>query len=157
MVNAIAGQFGSVPLKYFGDWTDRIAKGELPQAKPPRPAGVERNLVVTTWDWGSEKKYLHDLISTDKRNPTVNAIRQALRLDRICERPSAGARSEDASRFAYITPPDGCRVCPRRSGPDMPPSAKPMAPSAYWGMEQIWDTQVQQPQRHDRRPRAGCG
>ena len=36
---------------YFADWTDRIAKGELPHAKPPRPQGVERNIVVTTWDW----------------------------------------------------------------------------------------------------------
>ena len=32
MVNAVAGSFGGVPLKYFGDWTDRIAKGELPPA-----------------------------------------------------------------------------------------------------------------------------
>ena len=76
MVNPIAGKLGSVPLKYFGDWTDRIAKGELPFAKPPRPQGVERNIVVTTWDWGNEKQYLHDLISSDKRNPTVNAYGQ---------------------------------------------------------------------------------
>ena len=55
MVNPIAGKFASVPLKYFGDWTDRVAKGELPFAKPPRPQGVERNLVVTTWDWGNDK------------------------------------------------------------------------------------------------------
>ena len=34
--------------------------------------GIERNVVVTTWDWSDEKHYLHDLISTDKRNPTVN-------------------------------------------------------------------------------------
>ena len=73
MINPMAGKFGSVPLKYFGDWTDRVAKGELPPAKPPRPQGVERNIVVTTWDWGTEKQYLHDLISSDKRNPTVNA------------------------------------------------------------------------------------
>ena len=29
--------------------------------------------MITKWDWGSHDKYLHDLISTDKRNPTVNA------------------------------------------------------------------------------------
>src|SRR6204780_3826858 len=63
MVNPIAGTLGSVPLQYFGDWTDRVANGELPHAKPERPQGVERNLVVTTWDWGNEKQYLHDLIS----------------------------------------------------------------------------------------------
>ena len=73
MTNRIAGQFGGVPYKYFGDWTDRVAKGELPKNKPPRPSGVERNLVVTTWDWSTPDKYLHDLIASDRRNPTVNA------------------------------------------------------------------------------------
>ena len=33
-------------LKSFADWTDRIAAGELPFAKPERPKGIERNLVV---------------------------------------------------------------------------------------------------------------
>jgi len=47
MTNRIAGQLGSVPFKYFGDWTDRVAKGELPKHKPQRPQGVERNIVVT--------------------------------------------------------------------------------------------------------------
>ena len=69
----MAGQRAGVPYKYFGDWTDRVAKGELPKTKPPRPQGIERNLVVTTWDWSTPDKYLHDLISSDKRNPTVNA------------------------------------------------------------------------------------
>ena len=63
---------GNAPLKNFADWTDRIAKGELPHAKPMRPQGVERNIVVTLRDWMDEKHYLHDLISSDKRNPTVN-------------------------------------------------------------------------------------
>src|SRR6266568_2766174 len=73
MVNRLAGQLAGVPFKYFGDWTDRIAKGELPKSKPPRPQGVERNVVVTLWEWGTEKQFTHDLISSDRRNPTVNA------------------------------------------------------------------------------------
>ena len=73
MVNRLAGQLGGVPFKYFGEWTDRVAKGELPKDKPPRPQGVERNVVVTSWDWGSEKTFVHDLISSDRRKPTVNA------------------------------------------------------------------------------------
>ena len=32
MTNQLAGNFGGVPFKYLGDWTDRIAKGELPRA-----------------------------------------------------------------------------------------------------------------------------
>ena len=39
MVNVLAGKFGGVPFKYFGEWTDSIANGALPFAKPPRPAG----------------------------------------------------------------------------------------------------------------------
>ena len=27
-------ELGAAPLRYFADWTDRIAKGELPHAKP---------------------------------------------------------------------------------------------------------------------------
>jgi hypothetical protein len=60
-------------LKLFGDWTDRIAKGELPKSQPPRPQGLERNIVITLWDWATPISYLHDEISTDRRNPTVNA------------------------------------------------------------------------------------
>jgi hypothetical protein len=73
MTNRIAGQFGSVPYQYFADWTDRIARGELPKTKPERPQGVERNIVVTSWEWSTDRHYLHDLIASDRRNPTVNA------------------------------------------------------------------------------------
>ena len=59
-------------LEMYADWTGRIIAGEVPSA-PPRPEGVERNVVVTQWDWADSKAYLHDEASTDKRNPTVNA------------------------------------------------------------------------------------
>ena len=57
----------------WANWTDRVAAGETPKAKPTRPQGVERNVVLTLWDWGDQKTYLHDLIATDRRKPTVNA------------------------------------------------------------------------------------
>ena len=60
-----------VALKYFADWTDRIGKGELPKSAPPRPVGVERNMVIRMWDWGD--LFIHDSSASDKRNPTVNA------------------------------------------------------------------------------------
>src|SRR5205807_4412709 len=60
-------------LAMYADWTDRIAKGELPAAAPSRPQGRERNVVVTMWDWADPKVYLHDAIASDKRNPSVNA------------------------------------------------------------------------------------
>ena len=37
--NPLAGQLGSAPFKYFADWTDRIAKGELPHANAAAAAG----------------------------------------------------------------------------------------------------------------------
>ena len=59
-------------LRMFADWSDRIATGEVPPA-PPRPQGVERNLVLTQWEWTDEMGKIHDEASTDKRNPRVNA------------------------------------------------------------------------------------
>jgi hypothetical protein len=59
-------------LNMFADWTDRIAAGEYPQSPPSRPQGVERNVVITMWDWADPKSYLHDEITTDKLNPRVN-------------------------------------------------------------------------------------
>ena len=56
----------------FADWTDRIRTGELPPV-PPRPQGVERNVVLSMWGWGHERGMVHDEVSTDKRNPTVNS------------------------------------------------------------------------------------
>src|ERR1041384_4051587 len=73
MINLAAGQLGGMPFKYLADWTDRVAKGELPDAKPTRPQGIERNIVVTLRDWHNDKQYLHDLIASDRRYPTVNA------------------------------------------------------------------------------------
>src|SRR5215831_14970902 len=58
-------------LTMFSDWTDRIAKGEIPPA-PPRPQGIERTLVITEWDWADAKAYMHDEVSTDRRNPQLN-------------------------------------------------------------------------------------
>ena len=59
-------------LAMVADWTDRIAAGAAPEA-PPRPAGVERNVVITMWNWGDNVAFVHDEIATDKRNPRVNA------------------------------------------------------------------------------------
>src|SRR5262249_54242802 len=40
-------------LALFADWTDRIASGELPFAKPARPEGLERNVVISMWEWST--------------------------------------------------------------------------------------------------------
>lgn len=57
-------------LDSLTDWSARIIAGETPEA-PPRPSGVERNLVITQWGWGDTFTYAHDEIATDKRDPTL--------------------------------------------------------------------------------------
>jgi hypothetical protein len=139
MVNRLAGQLASVPFKYFGDWTDRIAKGELPKSKPPRPQGVERNVVVTSWEWGTEKQFTHDLISSDRRYPTVNSYG-----------PLYGSPEYSSDEIPILDPkthkvtffkmPVADPNTPESFGPPFHASAmpKPAQPSAYWGDEKIW-------------------
>jgi hypothetical protein len=59
-------------LQMFANWTSKIAAGALPPI-PPRPTGVERNVVLTIWSWPSNGRFMHDDIATDKRDPTINA------------------------------------------------------------------------------------
>ena len=73
MLSAIDNLGKPRALSLFADWTDRIAAGEVPASAPQRPQGVERNIVITEWDWADPKSYLHDVVSTDRRNPTINA------------------------------------------------------------------------------------
>jgi hypothetical protein len=138
MVDPLAGKLGGVPFKYFGEWTDRVAEGELPFAKPPRPQGIERNLVVTTWDWGNEKQYLHDLISSDRRNPTVNSYGPLYGSPEYST-DHLPVLDPKTAKVTYLTPPEGADV-PEALGPGHSAIAKPLAASAYWGMEKIWDT-----------------
>ena len=134
MSNNIGRLGGPRALELFADWTDRIAAGELPASKPSRPQGVERNVVITVWDWATPKAYLHDEIATDKRNPTVNA-----------NGPIYGATEESTDLFPILDP-----VHSRATQIKMPvrdpntPSSKTnaMMPSPYWGDEAIWDSQT---------------
>jgi hypothetical protein len=141
MINIVAGQLNSTPIKYFADWTDRIANGELPPVKPQRPSGIERNVVVTTWDYADEQHYTHDEISTDKRNPTVNANglifgSPEYSTDNI---PILDPVKNTATKFHA---PVRDKDMPYMLGPGNAADLKPMAPSAYWGDQQIWDTHI---------------
>jgi hypothetical protein len=113
----------------FADWTQRIANGEVPAA-PPRPTGIERNVVITQWDWADPKVYLHDVVSTDRRNPTVNA-----------NGPLYGALEASADYVPVLDPmrhvasqiPLTVRdPATQGTSPQMP------EPSPYWGTEPIW-------------------
>jgi hypothetical protein len=141
MTNRIAGQWAGVPYKYFGDWTDRVARGELPKHQPPRPQGVERNLVVTSWEWSTPDKYLHDLISSDRRNPTVNAWgplygSPEYSTDNI---PILDPRT---STVGFFKLPVRDPAMPESLGPGHAASVAPLQPSAYWGDRKLWDTRA---------------
>ena len=72
---AMAGMYGRLgdQRAMWADWTDRIAAGETPAQIPPRPQGIERNVVVTLWDWGTETDGRTDSAASDVRDATVNA------------------------------------------------------------------------------------
>ena len=121
-------------LALWGDWTDRVAAGELPFARPERPQGIERNIVLSLWDWSTPTGYMHDLISTDRRQPTVNANGKLY-----------GATEESTDYFPVLDP--NTHTAGRIKHPvrdPKTPSSKtaPMAPSPYWGPEPIWDSQT---------------
>jgi hypothetical protein len=141
MIQPLAGDLGSVPFKYFADWTDRIAKGALPQSKPTRPQGVERNIVITEWEWGSASTYMHDSMSTDKRNPTVNAYGPVFGSPEYStdEIPILDPKTNMVTSFKVpVRDPD----MPESLGPGHAAIEKPMAPSAYWGDEKIWSNRI---------------
>ena len=132
MANGI-GQLGKDrALALFGDWTSRIAAGELPPA-PPRPKGVERNIVITEWDWAGPKAYLHDEIATDKRNPGVNANGLLY-----------GAPELSTDDIPVLDPVHhvASHVTMPVRDPKTPAPGKPLQASAYWGNEAIWDSKA---------------
>lgn len=121
-------------LGNFADWTDRIAAGELPFAKPERPQGVERNIVLSIWDWSTPTGYMHDLIATDRRNPRVNANGKLY-----------GAPEESTDFFPVLDPTThaASQVKHPVRDPKTPSSVtNAMSPSPYWGPKPIWDSQT---------------
>jgi len=140
MTNQAAGDMGGVPYKFFGEWTQRIEKGELPFAKPTRPQGVERNIVVTLRDWHNPKQYLHDLIASDRRYPTVNAYGPVYgQCEHACDdMPILDVVKNVATNFVLPTTPD----MPYALGPGNAGSLKILQPSAYWGEENIWNSRA---------------
>ncbi|MSR07314.1 MAG: hypothetical protein EXR93_09660 [Gemmatimonadetes bacterium] len=68
-----ANSFGYESLMdAFGDWSKRIQAGEVPPA-PPRPSGLEANVVLTLWEVSDLYAHTHDLAASDDRNPNLNA------------------------------------------------------------------------------------
>src|SRR3954447_24806673 len=135
MVNNTDRMGTQAALRMLGDWTDRVAAGELPASKPQRPQGVERNAVVTVWDWSNQKAYLHDAAASDKRNPTVNANGLIF-----------GATEASTDLVPVFDPVKNAAYeikLPVRDPKTPNENAAPMfAASPYFGDEKIWDAQT---------------
>jgi hypothetical protein len=117
-------------LKAYADWTERIAKGDVPPP-PQRPKGVERNVVVTLWDVGDDHSFMHDEISTDKNHPTVNANGRVY------------AVSAGHGQLVVLDPRENSTFTldiPTREAKEKVPSRfpAPNRPSLHWGDEHLW-------------------
>ncbi|HXX26074.1 MAG TPA: carboxypeptidase regulatory-like domain-containing protein [Pseudolabrys sp.] len=141
MTNRLAGQWAGVPYKYFGDWTDGIAKGALPKAEPPRPQGVERNIVITEWEWSTPDKYLHDLISSDRRHPNVNAYGPLFGSPEYST-DNMPILDPKTNKVSFFKMPVRDADMPLSLGPGHAGAVQPLQPSAYWGDKQLWDTRA---------------
>ena len=108
---------------------------------------------ITSWEWSTPDKYLHDLISSDRRHPTVNA-----------NGPLFGSPEYSTDNMPILDPEDQqgvvlqdagarCRHADSRSDPATPAPSSRWQTSAYWGSQAALGHARQQPQLHVRRQR----
>ena len=92
-------------LQMFADWSDRVAAGAVPPA-PPRPRGVERDVVISMWEWGTEVDYIHDACrpgdgARDDRAVHARAVAVLGRGPGL-ERPGEPAQPDDGREGAGV-------------------------------------------------------
>ncbi len=134
MMGGLAQMGAERALEMWADWTDRIEAGAVPPA-PPRPEGIERNVVITIWDWADPEAYLHDVVSTDRRDPTVNAwgpVYGALELSKDYT-PVLDPQTHAASQIPL-------HVRDENAGPSQGPDMA--MPSVYFGTNPPWDSKT---------------
>jgi hypothetical protein len=127
-------------IAMFADWTSRITAGEVPPM-PPRPQGLERNVVLTLWDLGAPESFFHGLVTTYKWNPRVNANGPAFEAD------------WERGNLVFVDPQENSASTirlPLRNEADrksMPPwsEQKITTPSPYWGNDLVWKEDVVNP------------
>ncbi len=110
--------------KAYADWTDRIAAGAFPQA-PPRPVGLERNLVITMWDWAFPTSRRTDVAVTDDRTPTMNANGKIY-------------GSIQSSDIIAVLDPNENAATEIKVPSNAPPIDTDTLASPFWGNEKIW-------------------
>jgi hypothetical protein len=130
MYGVLNNQGQTRSLKVYADWTERVAKGEVPPT-PPRPTGIERNLVLTLWDVGDDHSFMHDLVSTDKNHPTVNAYGPVYAVS--AGHGSLVVLNQKTNSTEELEIPTRA---PRAQVPSRFPA--PNRPSLWWGNEHLW-------------------
>ncbi len=110
----------------FANWSERIAKGEAPKQAPPRPTGVERNVVITWWDWGTPTDGRTDASPTDIHRPTVNA-----------NGPIYGV-SQPTDLLLVVDPLEH-RATSIKVPSKAPKTGAVSTTSPYWANEPIWE------------------
>jgi len=130
MYSVLTNQGKTPSLNAFAAWTDRVAKGEVPAA-PPRPTGIERNIVSTQWDVGDDHSFMHDQVSTDKNHPDVNGGGPNYAVN-AGHGQLVVLEQKDNSTYAIDIP--------TREPKDKVPSRfpAPNRPSMFWGNEHLW-------------------
>jgi hypothetical protein len=121
-------------LAMFADWSDRIAAGEVPPA-PPRPQGIERNVVITLWEVDTDKSFIHDVVSTNERSITDNAYGPVYATDYSAATIWALDPKTNSKKMIQV---------PLRKESDRPLMERftpqtVAAPSPYWGNQIVWD------------------
>jgi hypothetical protein len=134
-MNSSLGAIGRGALKNFASWSDRIAAGELPPA-PPRPQGLERNIVVTQWEWATNKTFVHDSIATDRRNPTINGYGPIVGVEELSADSLSILDPVNHKSWRVALPANDDGKLPWGWQQDVP------VPSRYWGDEVIWKGKV---------------
>ena len=121
-------------LDVFADWTDRIVAGDFPKEAPPRPSGLERNVVLTSWAWGGETTGMHDSVASDERNPTINANGVVWGMNEYSDRLTwLDPKTSEVKDKPYPT-----RDVPNPEEWYGKASHKVLEPSAYYGSEAVF-------------------
>jgi hypothetical protein len=137
MVNSVGRLGYDRGIAMFADWTQRITAGEVPPA-PPRPKGLERNIVLTVWDVGGPKSFLHSEVSTNRWNPQVNPNGPTYNGDWSGGTLVVVDPEENTASTITISLP---KESDRKSMPTWSPQQL-TAPSPYWGDEIVWDDPI---------------
>ena len=120
-----------------------LLPAHIPKDARQRPTGVERNLVITMWDWANPTSRRSDMAATDERTPTLNANGLVY----------GAIQSSDI--FAVLDPRTNTTSQIKIPLMGLIDANTPESP--YWGDEKTANWPGQSPQRRHRPPWQGVG